>query len=1168
MVQGIASFMGGSTREQQLRQQSKEKLLNTKTPIQKRRERRAGLKGGEGADSGIGKFATQLTLGAAPGAGYADMLGVFPDVEGGYEPSMLVNLQQAKRSFQEGNYKQAAAQGIFGALQGLGGAADTTLASAPFLGPAAPIAVKVGVGGKVLSSVGKKLVQKFIPKKINLPEIGNKINEQKQRGLSATVGISDMKGDYVVKGKEMKNVRYSDYKLEETEADKIMQEERAKHKSLTDAKGFQKRGVSADKFNVGKFDGVTMYTTNVVLKPDELKGVKGYQGEEKRLKTPTGKDSKKLKNLKDSIAKEGYKPYTNPQIVVNHKGEPFVLEGNHRIQEAIDSGRPAIAVDIKYLTTGYRADGPLNPQKLIDENPLTEADLVQHQKLYDEFNFAGKKMQAKEQARYEKEKGIASLPTNNLDEIKNRNPKVDLDVFEEDKGITLSSIKVKEENQKQGFGSQALNDLVKYADENNKIIALSPDVSFGKMSKKELKDFYKKFDFVENKGQNKNFSFRETMIRNPKGIAALPTEQGATTKALDIETKIQPKGEIRSQGGFNFSKEVTQKNLQLHRTRLNKLKQGLPTAGEPKNKRIVLKSDNPDNPDFAIGKINFDDWIKRAEKVLSDDEIKGAANWYSDVYDYFKKAPYIRDEQEAKNLAQAWFAGAQRKSPQKALANVLSIRSLLRQGKTPEEILAMEKIPEGGLEGANKAILSVLTGREASGVGFKISDFRDSLDNKNVRAVMDNEPIGGQPFTVDVHTARDMGLVDPALLNLLKNKGYKIPDNILSDFGEGGLSNDLYQNRAIFGSELTEHLNDIKWKGKDDWQPAEIQAIGWTTLTNLYGGVNTAGNIRDALNLNIQRISMEVKPGDGSPWAKMFGKDYSELPIQEQIKINDEITNEAITEIAKSENVDLFNNVFGTGGWQTFVNPSTVQEVLGIKSEAIRLGAKLGYVLNQEEIYINASKSLTKNPQAYTYDLIERNTNKLRDSKYINDLFTKIYEKTDGVIVGFQPIETIDNKVGIRMIVGKDTVDNFYKKRKIPKKGNEAKKNQFFEKDLQKMMNDVINDVNEDFDLYTSESDLTVLRNDWTKEGEKDGQNYKQYFSEKTLTDATAKNDRVLNTIRQKLTDSFREKIRRAQGVKAPNEEVVEIIEDIPPIDKKAFGGFVESSNYDHYRII
>jgi hypothetical protein len=272
MVQGIASFMGGSTKEQQLRQQSKEELLNNKTPIQKRRERRAGLKGGEGGTGGIGKFATQLTLGALPGTGVGDVIGVFPDVEGGYEPSMLVNLQQAKRSYQEGNYKQAAIQGIFGALQGLGGAGDVAFAAAPF----APLALPVAVGAKTVSGVGKKLIQKFMPREINLQEIGDKINKQKQRGLSATVGLSDMKGDYVVRGREMNDVRYSDYKLEETEADKIMQEERAKHKSLTDAKGFPKKSVSANKFNVGSFDGITMFTTNVVLKPQELKGIKGY----------------------------------------------------------------------------------------------------------------------------------------------------------------------------------------------------------------------------------------------------------------------------------------------------------------------------------------------------------------------------------------------------------------------------------------------------------------------------------------------------------------------------------------------------------------------------------------------------------------------------------------------------------------------------------------------------------------------------------------------------------------------------------------------------------------------------------------------------------------------------------------------------------------------------
>jgi hypothetical protein len=1117
MVQGIASFMGGSTREQQLRQQSKEKLLNTKTPIQKRRERRAGLKGGEGADSGIGKFATQLTLGAAPGAGYADMLGVFPDVEGGYEPSMLVNLQQAKRSFQEGNYKQAAAQGIFGALQGLGGAADTTLASAPFLGPAAPIAVKVGVGGKVLSSVGKKLVKKALPKK--------------EKGIES-LSVKDSVVNYV----QSPSLMSRDELVKSLDSDPTVVE-----KSIKALKDLGK---------VNDDNTVTIYRRVPLRKGEELKDETVISGSHD---VRAVRDADKALEGITTFDKFGQPKARGEEVFVKYKVPIDRIKGylpevgeytrgtQARIQRAMqgkidEKRKQGLGQFTKLKETKRIFEGLVNKEKEI----IADVSGIKPEKL-DRDTIRGFGFDE-----------ILEGKIKTADEFKKANPSV---TFEDTYNIRLALA-----------GGRVQDAITGKPVEVDKSLAINPKTG-KKYTLEELTDFDKQETqkYIDKIRDDFGLNIKGT---ETKGIASLPTEQGATTKALDIETKIQPKGEIRSQGGFNFSKEVTQKNLQLHRTRLNKLKQGLPTAGEPKNKRIVLKSDNPDNPDFAIGKINFDDWIKRAEKVLSDDEIKGAANWYSDVYDYFKKAPYIRDEQEAKNLAQAWFAGAQRKSPQKALANVLSIRSLLRQGKTPEEILAMEKIPEGGLEGANKAILSVLTGREASGVGFKISDFRDSLDNKNVRAVMDNEPIGGQPFTVDVHTARDMGLVDPALLNLLKNKGYKIPDNILSDFGEGGLSNDLYQNRAIFGSELTEHLNDIKWKGKDDWQPAEIQAIGWTTLTNLYGGVNTAGNIRDALNLNIQRISMEVAPGEGSPWAKMFGKDYSELPIQEQIKINNEITNEAINEIAKSENVDLFNNVFGTGGWQTFVNPSTVQEVLGIKSEAIKLGAKLGYVLNQTEIYINASKSLTKNPQAYSYDLVERNTNKLRDSKYINDLFTKIYEKTDGVIVGFHPIETIDNKVGIRMIVGKDTVDNFYKKRKIPKKGNEAKKNQFFEKDLQKMMNDVINDVDEDFDLYTSESDLTVPRNDWTKEGEKDGQNYKQYFSEKTLTDATAKNDRVLDIIRQKLTDSFREKIRRAQGVKAPNEEIVEIIEDIPPIDKKAFGGFVESSNYDHYRII
>ena len=1043
MTQGIASFMGGSTKEQQLRQQTKEQLLNNKTPIQKRRERRAGLKGGEGADSGIGKFATQLGVGVLPGSGVADVVGAFPDVEGGYEPSMLVNLQQAKRSFQEGNYKQAAIQGIFGGLQGLGGAGDVALAAAPF----APFALPVAVGAKTVSGVGKKFVQKFMPKEINLlpTEPFNKIF---------------IKGPF----------------------DRLI---------ASGEKTLETRGNRLPEKYIGK---------PLVMKNEKNEAV----GE------VTFKGSRKIET------KEEFDSLRNQHLV--EEGSPFDF-GNRKQT---------------YVWEVDNVKKYSEPQKI---EPMKGQAPIQMQ------------------GAVKTQEGIASLPTNNLDEIKNRNPEVDLDVFEGDKGITLSSIKVKEENQKQGFGSQALNDLVKYADENNKTIALSPDVSFGKMSKKELKDFYKKFDFVENKGQNKNFSFRETMIRNPKGIAALPTEQGATK----VKTMLKPKTEIRSEGGFKFAPEKIKQNVQLQKVRIAKMNEGKTPAGEPLNERIEIKAPEGSNlPNFVVGKIKPKDWQERTEKLLSDEQINRASKWYKEVYEYFNKIPGVKNDEEAKTLAQAWFAGQQNASPSEALKNVLSIRQLLKEGKTPDEILNMEKIPYGGLEGANRAILSVLTDTEVKGVGQKISDFRDALDNKNVRSFMGDDVVGGQPFVVDIHTGRDTGLVDKTLLNFLEKKGYKIPKNIKTDF-DAGVPSAKYENRSVFGNELTEYLNSVNWKGRSDWEPTEIQAIGWTGLTNFYGGVNTAGNITDALNINIQRISMEAAPGKGSPWDSMFGKDFSELPVEKQTQINNEVTEEAIKMVAKSENIDLSSTVFGTGGWQSFVNPSTIQQTLLTRDKAKRAAAKLGMLLNQDEVWVNSTKGLTKNPQNIAIDIIELDSTNFRDSKYINKLFTDLFERTDGLVEGFQPIETLENQTGIRIIITKDAMKNYGKSKKMNlKKVQEEIKNLDFEK--------LTKDYDFKFSYDILEADLDILGNNWRKN--KDGKAYRKEYSARGDASETSKSVRDFDFDRQELTDFLRQKIRDAQGVKTPNEEVVEIIEDTPPIDKKAFGGFVESSNYDHYRII
>ena len=70
--------------------------------------------------------------------------------------------------------------------------------------------------------------------------------------------------------------------------------------------------------------------------------------------------------------------------------------------------------------------------------------------------------------------------------------------------------------QGKGNGTRFMNDLARLADEKGWTLALTPDDSFGATSVKRLKDFYKRFGFVENRGRNTDFYTRESMLRRPK----------------------------------------------------------------------------------------------------------------------------------------------------------------------------------------------------------------------------------------------------------------------------------------------------------------------------------------------------------------------------------------------------------------------------------------------------------------------------------------------------------------------------------------------------------------------------------------------------------------------------------------------------------------------------
>ena len=113
-----------------------------------------------------------------------------------------------------------------------------------------------------------------------------------------------------------------------------------------------------------------------------------------------------------------------------------------------------------------------------------------------------------------------------------------LDIYENANSLILSKIVVKEECRGQGVGSKVMSELIEYADKNNQIIALTPSKDFGS-SVNKLIQFYKKFGFKMNKGANKNFEFRDTMLRYPtqKGQKRVNEEKNTIVNKLIDNSK-------------------------------------------------------------------------------------------------------------------------------------------------------------------------------------------------------------------------------------------------------------------------------------------------------------------------------------------------------------------------------------------------------------------------------------------------------------------------------------------------------------------------------------------------------------------------------------------------------------------------------------------------------
>lgn len=618
---------------------------------------------------------------------------------------------------------------------------------------------------------------------------------------------------------------------------------------------------------------------------------------------------------------------------------------------------------------------------------------------------------------------------------------------------------------------------------------------------------------IKSKFQNIGEKAQQRLDQDTGGVTLSAMGGGEIDKVIDKTlAKFAPAK------GIPFDKKVTDNNVRLHKMRLEKVAQGVPYPGGPKNERTVIKAPNDNLPDFVVGKITFDDWIKRTEKLLTKEEIMKEKDWYDDVFKEFDKLAG-EDQATLRKIGEAWLSAQQNETPATAMTNVLFIFEQFKKGVPRSEVKGK------GLPSANKIASDIIYGEKITGgAGQKISDFIDSGYGKSTRSIMGNSPDGGSPFVVDVHTARDTGLVDRKLINHLKRLGYKVPDNIILDVGEGGIKGPMYENRAVFGRELTEHLNSISWQGKNDWTPQEVQAVGWMALSNkLTGEGGRSGNTATAMTRNTRRISMEVDPGEGSPFATKFGEAYANLDDTNKFEINKKVTEKAINFVNKEEGLNLNYNVHGTGGWDLYQNPSTVSQVISSREGAVKAGAKLGYLLNQTEVWVNTAKEITKNPQNYGVDIIETGTTKnLRNSEDLKDLFEKIVDADkNGLFRGYQPI-VVDGQPGIRIIIDNEAI-----------KGSPLTKAQAQEY-IQKFastdgdLSKILANLNFDVKTATHEIELTKLRNDWKENP--NGESYRSYFSDEARTATEGGTGSDIDNFGSELENFFGEEITKAKG--------------------------------------
>ncbi len=537
-------------------------------------------------------------------------------------------------------------------------------------------------------------------------------------------------------------------------------------------------------------------------------------------------------------------------------------------------------------------------------------------------------------------------------------------------------------------------------------------------------------------------------------------------------------------------------------------------VGQPKNDRktVTLR----DGSQVTLGKQRPQDWAARVSSVgLSDQEIRDFRAWYSEVDGLF----FSTFGSDAPLFTAAWLISQQNASPSAAMNNMLRVREQLING-----LEGKEESKKGGV--AHNKLVSFWSEVLSEGVddlttlagSQKLYDFVDSAMGKDTRTWMGDDARAGQPAVIDVHTARDAGLVDETFRDRLIKLGAdkRAMMNLEIDL-KGAPTESQYERQAEYMHEVMDYLNDNELFGGGFERVAEVQALGWMALLTQTG--MEVSSSQQAIDSRTFQISSEAVFGEGAPLADLIGDIREDLSNEDIIGLTHNTVFAAMKEVWEDlGNPPLLSAETGLGAWMSDQNASTQLQFMASDEVSFDVANALGYLLQQTEVWSGRPLKMTRGgawPSGATHWFVDvtASDGSLDDNSSITELFALILRQS-GLSLGYSPIDG-----GFRMYVDRKGDDGKSAAWGI---GNGVKAQTALNRLLIKPIKDAVSRVAADVDVEYHPGLVQQARNNWKEESS--GQSYLQRF------EARPEFQQVLRDARGAVEETVRSEINRRKG--------------------------------------